>query len=243
MLNISSTTPVSWPTPVSAAVAPVSPVAVVQPVQAGGQDGKTQMGFGRDGRAPQAQSAGAGAGVPQGQGTSTTEGAPLLPGEAAGAPALQDPAEQRKLKQEAAKAAEQERAKDKKAVEHLQSVLSRMWEASAAVVGNALGIEPPKNGELPGNQSDTAPDLSAVAASMIPRKLPVPERAARSAPQPLPLPDLPDLPQAGGGTEAAQTNAVAVAEPITTDQVVAYDERGNSSLAPLEAGSLISERV
>ena len=240
MLNISSTTPVSWPTPASTAVAPVSPVATVQPVQTGGNDGKTQMGFGRDGRAAPPRTAEGAAGSPQG---ATPDGAPALPGEASGAPALQDPVEQRKLKQEAAKAAEQERAKDKKAVEHLQSVLSRMWEASAAVVGNALGIEPPKNGELPGNQSDTAPDLSAVAASMIPRKLPVAERAARSAPQPLPLTDLPDLPQAGGGLEAAQADAVAVAEPVTTDQVVAYDEHGNSSLAPLEAGSLISERV
>ena len=37
----------------------------------------------------------------------TPDGAPALPGEASGAPALQDPVEQRKLKQEAAKAAEQ----------------------------------------------------------------------------------------------------------------------------------------
>jgi hypothetical protein len=240
MLNISSTTPVSWPTPVSTAVAPVSPVSAVQPVQAGGNDAKTQMGFGRDGRAAQPHTPDAAAGSPQ---RAAADGAPSLPAEAAGAPAPPDPVAQRKLKQEAAQAAEQARAKDKQAVEHLQSVLSRMWEASAAVVGNALGIEPPKGSELPGTQSDTAPDLSAVAASLIPRKLPVPERAARSAPQPLPLPDLPGQSQVGGGAEAVQSDAVAIAEPMAAEQVVAYDEHGNSSLAPLEAGSLISERV
>ena len=54
MLNISSTAAVSWPTPVATGVAPVTPVAAVQPAQAsGGSDGQTQTGFGREGRAPQ----------------------------------------------------------------------------------------------------------------------------------------------------------------------------------------------
>ncbi|WP_372656865.1 hypothetical protein, partial [Hydrogenophaga sp.] len=62
----------------------------------------------------------------------------------------------------------------------------------------------------------------------------------------------------GGAVEAAaavQTRALApvqselFAEPValvempSAEQVVAYDEHGNSSLAPLEAGSLVSERV
>ena len=36
MLNISSTAAVSWPTPVAPGVAPVTPVAAVQPAQASG---------------------------------------------------------------------------------------------------------------------------------------------------------------------------------------------------------------
>ena len=54
MLNISTSNAVSWPTPVATGVAPVTPVAAVQPAQAsGGSDGQTQTGFGREGRAPQ----------------------------------------------------------------------------------------------------------------------------------------------------------------------------------------------
>lgn len=237
MLNISSTTAVSWPTPVSAAVAPVSPVAPVQPVQAGSSDGKAQMGFGRDGRAAPQPAAPR---RPDADGrNAATDGTAAAPGETSAA-ALQEQAAQRKMRQEAVQAAEKEQAKDKKAVEHLQNVLSRMWEASAAVVDRALGIEPARAGDVPGNQSDTAPDLSAVAASTLPRKpLPAPGSEADKPAQAalawpvMPEPDETALDVVGDGVAADGTVA----------EVVAYDEQGNGSPAPVEVGSLISERV
>lgn len=233
MLNISSTTAVSWPTPASTAVAPVSPLAAVQPVQAGGNDGKAQMGFGRERHAAEQQAV-AGRGVADGRARSTEEAAPS----AANAPAPHDPLAQRQASQEADKAAEQRQTKDKNAVEHLQKMLSSMWQASAAVVERALGIEP-SNSQVPGTQSDTAPDLSAVAAATIQRKpLLAPERQAKPALEPMRWPVMPEAAEGEGALAVAE----ALPTPMATE-VVAYDENGNSSLAPLEAGSVIDLRV
>lgn len=245
MLNISSTTAVSWPTPVSTAVAPVSPVAAVQPVQAGGNDGKAQTGFGREGRtATPSQAAAAARAAVDGRAAATDDDAAALPASrsASGVPAApQDVAAQRQAQQEAAQVAEQRQAKDKKAVEHLQNVLSRMWEASAAVVDRALGIEPAKGSELPGNQSDTAPDLSAVTASMIPRKPPSADRPDRPAMEQLPWPV---MPEGGEVAEAMELDVVGDGVgPEAVAELVAYDEHGHGSAAPVEAGTLLSERV
>ena len=247
MLNISSTTAVSWPTPVSVAVAPVSPVAAVQPVQAGGHDGKAQSGFGREGRAATPPQSATGRAAAEGR-APVTEDATALPSSrtAAGVPAaLQDVAAQRQAQQEAAQVAEQRQTKDKKAVEHLQNVLSRMWEASAAVVDRALGIEPAKGSEVPGNQSDTAPDLSAVTASMIPRKPLSADRSDRPAMELLPWPV---MPEGADGGEAMALDVVGdgvgpEAVTVNVAEVVAYDEHGNGSAAPVETGTIISERV
>lgn len=236
MLNISSTTAVSWPTPVSTAVAPVMPIAAVQPVQAsGGSDGQTQTGFGREGRAPQqhGNTAASRSGTDARASTEATPPAvPRDPNALPKAPAPLDASAQRQARQEATKLAEQEKAKDRQAIEHLQTVLSNMWEASAAVVDRALGREP----AAPGNQSDTAPDLSQVAASTIPRKPLVPERPQANKPAHEPLP----WPTSAGGVDGED---LVPAVEVQGGDVVAYDEHGNGSLAPLEAGSLISHRV
>jgi hypothetical protein len=201
MLNISSTSAVSWPTPVAIGVAPVTPVAAVQPAQAsGGSDGQTQTGFGREGRAPQQRQVTA-AGRSGAEARAPAEAShpaalPRDPNTLPREPAPPDAGAQRQARQEAARVAEQDKARDRQAIEHLQTVLSNMWEASAAVVDRALGREP-ASGDTPDAGGDTAaPDLSQAAAI-----------------------------EARGG------------------DVVAYDERGASSLAPLEAGSLISHRV
>lgn len=235
MLNISSTTAVSWPTPVSTAVAPVTPVAAVQPVQAsGGSDGQTQTAFGREGRAPQQHG-----NTASGSGTDARApaeaAAPALPRDPNAlpkAPVPPDATTLRRARQEATKLAEQEKAKDRQTIEHLQTVLANMWEASAAVVDRALGREP----AAPGNQSDTAPDLSQVAASTIPRKPLVPERPQANKPAHEPLP----WPTSAGGVDGED---IVSSVEVHGGEVVAYDERGNSSLAPMEAGSLISHRV
>jgi hypothetical protein len=234
MLNISSTSAVSWPMPLSTAVAPVTPVVAVQSVQAsGGSDGQTQTGFGREGRAPQqhgnaASRSGTDARAPA---EAAAPAQPRDPNALPKAPVPPDAATLRQARQEAAKVAEQAKARDRQAIEHLQTMLSNMWEASAAVVDRALGREP----AAPGNQSDTAPDLSQVAAATIPRKALVPERPqAKPAQEPLPWPTSPG---------AVDGEDLAPAIDVHGGEVVAYDERGVSSLAPLEAGSLISHRV
>lgn len=240
MINISSASPVSWPTPPSTAVAPVSPATPVKPVQAGGREAQPDLEARRDARLPQPR-----AGAPR-QPEPEAADAPLLPREAAAGaqaaaatPAKPEVAAQRA--EQALKNAEADKASQRKAMERLQDVLSSMWAASAAVVDQALGREP-KPGDLPGRQSDTAPDLSAVAASTISRR-----QAARLA-------DASSTPQ-GGETAAQQGMPWLVMPPATEEgaapgapevpggEVIAYDEHGNSSLAPLEAGSIISERV
>jgi hypothetical protein len=233
MLNISSTSAVSWPTPLSTAVAPVTPVTAVQPVQAsGGSDGQTQTGFGREGRAPGQHGQAAGRSGADARAPAEARQAAVSrdPATVPKAPAPPDAAAQRQARQEAARVAEQEKAKDRQAIEHLQTMLSNMWEASAAVVDRALGRET----AAPGNQSDTAPDLSQVAAATIPRKALVPDPTPRPAPAPLPWPS---------GTDGVASAEEASGEELRGADVVAYDERGASSLAPLEAGSLISHRV
>ena len=234
MLNVTSPSAVTWPAPASVAVAPVHPVAAVPAVQTGGQDGKTQMGFGRDDRAAP-QRAAAGRSAVDERGSPVESSGSTSPG----TPAAHDVASQRQARQEAAQAVEQKQAKDKKAVEHLQNVLSRMWEASAAVVDRALGIEPAASSEVPGTQSDTAPDLSAVAASTIPRKPVVAERQPRPALEPLPWPV---MPESGEVEIDVVGDGVVVGEEMAAE-VVAYDEHGHGSAAPVEAGTIISERV
>jgi hypothetical protein len=236
MLNISSTSAVSWPTPVSTAVAPVTPVAAVQPVQAGGgSDGQTQTAFGREGRTPQQHGNAASRRGTDARAPAEAAAAPAVPRDPNAlpkAPAPPDAATQRQARQEAVKLAEKEKARDRQAIEHLQTMLSNMWEASAAVVDRALGREP----ATPGNQSDTAPDLSQVAASTIPRKPLVPDRPQANKPAQEPLP----WPTGSGGVDGED---MAPAMEVQGGDVVAYDERGNSSPAPMEAGSLISHRV
>ena len=111
--------------------------------------------------------------------------APASTRPAAGEPELE--AAQRQAEREADAA----RERDKQAMEHLKDVLTNVWQASAAVVEQALGLEK--------STPDKPADTVALAA-------------------------------------AAQDDTPGA-------EVVAYDERGNSSLAPLEAGSLISHRV
>ena len=139
--------------------------------------------------------------------------------------------------EQAIKKAEADKASHRKAMDRLQEVLTSMWAASAAVVDRALGLEP-KAEALPGNQSDTAPDLSAVAASTMSRRLlpgaktaDAPEQAAASN---MPWPVMP---------QGAEEAVADVAPEVPGGEVIAYDENGQSSLAPLETGTLLSEKA
>jgi hypothetical protein len=229
MINVSTTTPVSWPTPPSAAVAPVTATQAVQPVQSGGREALTEPEARREARrsrAPADETASAAA--PRSPRTGAIE-------PQASAQARQEAAAQRA--DQAVKKAEADKASHRKAMDRLQEVLAGMWAASAAVVDQALGLEP-KAEALPGNQSDTAPDLSAVAASTMSRRLlpgaKTAEMREQAAAEGMPWPVLPQT------TEEA---AAEVMPEVPGGEVIAYDEHGQSSLAPLEAGTLLSEKV
>ena len=219
MINLTSSSAVSWPTPPTAAVVPVSAVPATPALPGSGREPQTGSHSGRDG-------AGQAFPSPSGSRASEREAGTARPraASAEAAPGVDDQAQaaQRELAQQEAHAA---RERDQRAMEHLKEVLTNVWQASAAVVDRALGREGADT--APGTRSDTAPDLSQVAATLVARRAPV-LTASRLAPSTASSPPwVPDTPP--GETAAAD--------------VVAYDERGNSSLAPLEAGSLISHRV
>ncbi|MDO9135681.1 hypothetical protein [Hydrogenophaga sp.] len=227
MINISTTSPVSWPTPPSAAVAPVSATSAIKPVQSDGREAKNELESRRDARRTRARA--------------DEEARPATPQRAsdaepkASAQARQEAAAQRA--EQAVKKAEADKASHRKAMDRLQEVLTNMWAASAAVVDHALGLEP-KAEALPGNQSDTAPDLSAVAASTMPRRLlpgaKTADAPAQTAPENMPWPVMP---------QSTDEAAAELAPEVPGGEVIAYDENGQSSLAPLEVGTLLSEKV
>ena len=232
MINISTNSPVSWPTPPSAAVAPVAATPAIKPVQSGEREAQTDVGSRREARRALARAD-----------DEASNATPLLPRPAASDPQSQAAAQ---LRQEAAvqradqaiRKAETDKASHSKAMDRLQEVLANMWAASGAVVDQALGIEP-KAEALPGNQSDTAPDLSAVAASTLSRRM-LPQQTSTAPAAQAPQEGL-SWPVMPPGSE--ESMALDLPPEVPGGEVIAYDEYGNSSLAPLEAGSIISERV
>ena len=229
MINISTTSPVSWPTPPSAAVAPVAATQAVQPVQSGGREAQTELESRRDARRSQRQADNeAGTGTPQSARSAAAE-------PQSSAQVRREAAAQRA--EEIAKKVEADKASHRKAMDRLQEVLTNMWAASAAVVDQALGLEP-KAEAVPGNQSDTAPDLSAVAASTMPRRL-LPGAKAADVPEQAAADNMPWPVMQQTAAEATTESA----PDVPGGEVVAYDEHGQSSLAPLEVGTLLSEKV
>ncbi len=229
MLNFSTSNAVSWPTPQGNAVPAVAAVASVQPVQGAARDAQAGLGAGQDNAASRHAKGEPGAkGMPRPQREPDTPGG--LAGPSTGGAVAE--AEARKVAQEEAEA--ERRATSRREIHKaLQETLTNVWQASAAVVDRALGLEPAS--EAPGPRSDTAPDLSAAAAALIPRR-PLPPAARQELPAPAPLP----LPLAE--TDSSDSAAASQAPP-SPEEVVAYDERGNGSVPPPESGSLFDRLV
>jgi len=124
----------------------------------------------------------------------------------------------RQVRREAEQNAKQlaiEQAADEARRAQRQELLTNVWKASAAVVDRVLG-------------HDDATAVQSAAES----------RALSGSPQPMEQVELPwpVMPQ-----EARSPGANA--DFPSPEEVVAYDERGNSNLAPFETGMLINERV
>lgn len=248
MISISTNHTVSWPTPASPSVPAVSNVAAVQPVRETGRDAQTGLGAGRDGQTASPR-------VPAGAGRSDREvavdGAPLLPrsygpngadaraeaGRAPGQPEAASPDAQDKA--EEARQATAQQAEEKAAAaerQQLQAVLTNVWQASAAVVERALGRLTGGEGELSGVSGESAADPAGVEGSAAARRPLLPAAVTQPPVEPLPWPVMPEA-----DAPAAAVGAPAELRPV--EDVVAYDENGNSSWAPLEVGGLISQRV
>jgi len=216
MLSISISQPVVWSPAPAPAVAAVSSAAAVTPVQASARDG--QAGMGQPGReaAAHGQAARAAAGPADRQTEADKNSRKALDP----APLLPRPQPDGQRNQQEAEAAEKLEEQKQQADEaarklQLQDVIVSAWKASAAVVDVVLGREAVPSAAEAGNAVDGATPLAIPAA---------------------------DTAAATRNTEAEDDDA-ALLELAEAREVVAYDAQGHSSLAPLEAGSLISRHV
>lgn len=232
MLSITSSQPAVWSPPPGPAVTAVSPTAQVQPVQATARDAQTGGSSGRE-TSGAAQPVRVGGPRRERETERTEKGAlpdaaPLLPRESPDAPDQPESPEKAQAKAEAEREQQARQAEDKAFKQKLQDVISNVWKASAAVVDVALSA---RNASVP----DEAAALSAAEA--VSGAEPV-ASAAPAAPAAL-ASAVPGAPV----QEAANDAVAELAELRAGQEVVAYDAAGHSSLAPLEAGTLISRRV
>lgn len=213
MLSINSGPPVAWPTAAPVTVAPVTAVTAVTPAQRSSGDGNAGLDSGRRGQTSGPEPAAAAADVP--------EAAPLLPRERTDGGREQASAETadaaaKAEQREKALAKAEEKAEEKPAELKLQDVLANVWKASAAVVDAVLGRD--ATGVVSaqgGNPARSAADPSLVVAAQRPH----------------------------GEASPIGDAADPLVDPRNAQDVVAYDERGAGSLALLETGSLVNQRV
>lgn len=216
MINIAQPNPVAWPPRTSTAVAPVAAVAAIRPLQESARNG--QSGAGRESELPGARNERRVEGREAGRPMRDAGADGVRPG--AGRTAgegreVGDVAARRELEQAARQQAAEQVAEEARRVQR-QELLTNVWKASAAVVDRVLGRE----------EGAAVNAASASSASETPARQPVEQLS-------LPWPVM------SQETRPGQTRPDF---PAPQD-VVAYDERGNSNLAPLEAGALISRRV
>lgn len=215
MLSIPSGPAIAWPSATGPAVVPVSAATPVAPVQSTARDAQT--GSGAFGRETPGASRLADASRTKADETDAPQAAPLLPRPQSEQGGRRESAEVRQAA-EKAEAEQEQKAQEEKAVQQrLQDVISNVWKASAAVVDMALGRE------------------AANASLLDPGTAEVPASAASSAGA---------APAAQPVKGVTQQAAVDELEALKAQQdVLAYDAQGHSSLAPLEAGTLVSRRV
>ena len=214
MINIAQPNPAAWSPPAPGAIAPVTAVAAIRPLQESARNG--QSGAGREQGTPAARAdrqtdareAARQSRDAVGDGGRSTPGRTGAPNREAGDMLLRREAEHNAKQLAAEQAAEEARRVQR------QELLTNVWKASAAVVDSVFGRN----------------DATAVK--------PAAESGALSGSQPveqlaLPWPVMP---------QAARSPGARSDFPSPQD-VVAYDERGKSNLAPLETGILINRRV
>lgn len=224
MLSITTSPPAAWSPAPATAIAPVSAATPVAPVQATARDAQTGSGTAGGGNTANLREGSAGERARERE-DRRPEAAPLLP-----RPSPEDGRQGRQSPAAEAEQAEAEReqqiqeAQEQARQQRLQDVIANVWKASAAVVDRALGLDSEDGRAV----SATAAAAAADAAQ------PVAATAATAVPVVSPV-----APMAG----AANDPQIEIEALKAGQDVVAYDAQGNSSLAPLETGTLLDRRV
>lgn len=222
MLSINNSPATPWPVPTGQAVKPVQPITPAGAAQRSANESRQQNADGRGtgAQAPSVRLSQTVTAETRPQPRSESPAAPLLPRERppeeqqAADPAEAAGADEARAQEEAEQALEAARRPQP------QQVLSSVWKASGAVIDQALGdVQAPTSVEAAGAaQAVESPGMVVVATAG--RLLTAAESEADRAGVPVPVP------------VAAEAQ-----------EVVAYDERGNGTPAPVELGAIISERV
>lgn len=214
MINIASSQPVHWHTAAPPTVAPVASVHAVAPAQRSQGDTQSSLGSERDARSAMAQEK-----RPNpGKNSAALQAAPLLPREPAqgnpGTPSGGDGA----MAKEQAREAEEAKADSASKTLKLMEVLSTVWKASAAVVENALGIEP-------------SADKDGVKG------------VGTSASRALAVPSKPRHQDLAAEVDRPEQDAQDPLVGRAAGDPVAYTEQGTSSWMPLETGQLLRKQA
>lgn len=141
-----------------------------------------------------------------------------------------DLARERELQREQARKLEEQADRDREAIERLREVLTNVWEASAAVVEQALNE---------GNEASngTSSDLGELAGMQRGRRplLAADKSLSQTLMQGGAVPVPGDPSTVGGLLNSAEANG--------TGAVLAYDERGQGNPDRPGAGQIINQRV
>lgn len=215
MINIAQSNPVVWQPPVSGATAPVTAVVPVRPVQESARNGQPSTGREQDTPSARADRRAEAREVAR-QGRETAgDSARNTAGRAGNGPAETSSMLTRQETEQNAKQVAADQAAEEARSEQRQELLSNVWKASAAVVDRVLGRDEATNVKPAAESQASSGSLQPMEQIEMP--WPVMPQEGRSS---------------GAGTDF----------PLP-EEVVAYDERGNSTVAPVETGLLISERV
>lgn len=221
MLSITTSPPAAWSPAPATAIAPVSAATSVAPVQATARDAQTGSGTAGGGNTANLREGSASQRARERE-DRRPEAAPLLP-----RPSPEDGRQGRQSTAAEAEQAEAEReqqiqeAQEQARQQRLQDVIANVWKASAAVVDRALGLDSEDGRAVSAAAAaDAAQPVAATAATAVPVVPPVaPMMGADNDPQ------------------------IEIEALKAGQDVVAYDAQGNSSLAPLETGTLLDRRV
>lgn len=229
MLSITTSPPAAWSPAPATAIAPVSAATPVAPVQATARDAQTGSGTSGGGNTANLRegSAGQRAREREGRQAERPQAAPLLP-----RPSPEDGQQGRQSPAVEAEQAEAEReqriqeAQEQARQQRLQDVIANVWKASAAVVDRALGLDSEDGRAVSGATAAAEPAQPVAATGSV----------AVPAVQPAAAP-------VASALGAANDPQIEIEALKAGQDVVAYDAQGNSSLAPLETGTLLDRRV